>query len=156
MFIFIISHSVNWEPKSYSLSCWVKWQWLQGKLMTTWLHSQQPNHLTTNTVILQPLCGSLDFVRNNLGEPVPEETFTHSHLSWSSIIPYLLPPSFTIHDIQPVQFTYLIVFFHNLCPSILWSTAWPGTLNFILYAFLHPVIVFFLQHVPIPLQPVLL
>jgi len=22
-----------------------------------------------------------------LGEPVPEETFTHSHLSWSSVIP---------------------------------------------------------------------
>jgi len=26
------------------------------------------------------------------GEPVPEETFTHSHLSWSWIILYLLPP----------------------------------------------------------------
>jgi len=23
-----------------------------------------------------------------LGEPVPEETFTHSHLSWSLVIPY--------------------------------------------------------------------
>ena len=31
--------------------------------------------------------GSLDFVRDNLGEPVPEETFTHSHPSWSSNIP---------------------------------------------------------------------
>ena len=31
--------------------------------------------------------GSLDFVRDNPGEPVPEETFTHSNLSWSSIIP---------------------------------------------------------------------
>jgi len=31
------------------------------------------------------------FVRDNPGEPVPEETFTHSHSSWSSIIPiYLL------------------------------------------------------------------
>jgi len=29
----------------------------------------------------------VDFVRDNLGEPVPEETFTHSHSSWSSIIP---------------------------------------------------------------------
>jgi len=29
--------------------------------------------------------------------PVPEETFTHSHLSWSSIVPYLLHTS-TIHD----------------------------------------------------------
>jgi len=31
----------------------------------------------------QPFYGSLDFVQDNLGEPVPEETFTHSHLSWS-------------------------------------------------------------------------
>ena len=47
----------------------------------------------------------LGFVRDNPGELVPEETFTHSHLSWSSIIPYLLHPSFTIHDILLVQFT---------------------------------------------------
>jgi len=38
----------------------------------------------------QPFYGSLDFVRDNLGELVPEETFTHSHLSSSSVIPYLL------------------------------------------------------------------
>jgi len=60
------------------------------------------------------------------GEPVPEETFTHSHLSWSSIIPYLLPPSITIHGIQ---FTCLTVFFHNLSPSFFWSTSWPGTIS---------------------------
>jgi len=35
----------------------------------------------------QPFYGSLDFVRDNPGEPVPEETFTHSHSSWSSNIP---------------------------------------------------------------------
>jgi len=39
------------------------------------------------TTILWP------FVRDYQGVPVPEETFTHSHLSWSSIILYLLPPS---------------------------------------------------------------
>jgi len=39
---------------------------------------------------------SLDFVRDNPGKPVPEETFTHSHLSQSSIIPYLLPPSINL------------------------------------------------------------
>jgi len=44
---------------------------------------------TTTTTIY----GSLD----NPGEPVPEATFTHSHLLWSSIIPHLLPPSFKIH-----------------------------------------------------------
>jgi len=41
----------------------------------------------------QPFYGSLDFVRGKPGEPEPEETFTHSHLSWSSIVPYLLHPS---------------------------------------------------------------
>ena len=63
-------------------------------------------HTHTHTHI-QSFYGSLDFVRDNLGEPVPEETFTHSHLLWSSVIPYLLPPSITIHGIIPVQFTCL-------------------------------------------------
>ena len=59
------------------------------------------------------------------GELVAEETFTHSHLTWSSIILYLLPPSTTIHSILPVQFTCPAVFLHNLCPSLLLSTwAW--------------------------------
>jgi len=31
-----------------------------------------------------------------------------------------------------------------------------GTLHFILHTFLHPIIVFFSQHMPIPSQPVLL
>jgi len=36
--------------------------------------------ITINTTLqLQPFYGSLDFVRVNMGEPVPEETFTHSH-----------------------------------------------------------------------------
>jgi len=38
-------------------------------------------------------------------------------------------PSITIHDILPVQFMCLTAFFHNLCPSFLWSTSWPGTLT---------------------------
>jgi len=88
--------------------------------------------ITTHT---QPFYGSLDFVRDNQGEPVPEETFTHSHQSWSSVIPYLLPPSITI---LPVQFTCLTVFFHNLSLSFLLSTSWPGTLNYSI-----PIIVFF-------------
>jgi len=57
--------------------------------------------MTTHTTILQPMWAST-------------RTFTHSHWSWSSIIPYLLPHPFTIHDILPVQFTCLTVFFHNL------------------------------------------
>ena len=104
----------------------------------------------------QPFCGCLDFVWDNPGEPVPEETFTHSHLSWSSIIPYLLPPSITIHGIFPVQFICLLVFYHNLSPSFFWSISWPGTPHFILHTFLHQIIVFFSQHMPVPSQPVLL
>jgi len=44
--------------------------------------------------------------------------------------------------------------FHNLSPSFLWSTSWPCTLHFMLHTFLHPIIVFFSQHKPIPSQPV--
>ena len=96
--------------------------------------------------------GSLDFVRDNPGEPVPEEIFTHSHLSWSSIILYLLPSSITIHGILSVQFTCLTVFFHSLSPSFIWSTSWPGTLHFILRTFLHPIFVFFINRYSLSLQ----
>jgi len=48
----------------------------------------------------------------------------------------------------------LTVFLHHLSPSPLWYTSWSGTLCFILHTFLHPIIVFFLQHMPIPSQPV--
>jgi len=89
----------------------------------------------THTTILQ-LSG---FCLDNPGASVLEETFTHSHLLWSSVIPYLLSPFITSHDILPVQFTCLRVYFHNLSPSFLWSTSWPGTLNFILHTFLHPI-----------------
>jgi len=34
--------------------------------------------------------------------------------------------------------------------------SWSWTLNFILHTFLHPIIIFFSQHIPIPTQPVLL
>jgi len=107
-------------------------------------------------LLLQPFYGTLNFVQDSLGEPVSEETFTHSHRSWSSIILYLLPPSFTIRGILLVQFICLTVFFHYLSPSFLWSTSWSGTLRFILNTFLHPIIVFFSPHMPIPSQPVLL
>jgi len=38
----------------------------------------------------QPFYGSMDFVRDNPREPVPEETFTHSHLSWSLCLPIVI------------------------------------------------------------------
>jgi len=42
---------------------------------------------TATTTISRP------FVWDYPGEPLPEETFTHCHLSWSSVILHLLPPS---------------------------------------------------------------
>ena len=68
--------------------------------------------------------------------------------------PNLLSPSTTNHSILHIQSTCSTVFFHNFSPSFLWSTSWPGTLHFILHTFLHPIIVFFSQHMPIPSQPV--
>jgi len=90
-----------------------------------------PTHAHTHT---QPFYGSMDFVWDNPGEITPEEKFTHLHLSWTSIVPYLLLPCNTIHGILPVQSMHLTVFFHNVCPSFLWSTSWPSTLHFILHA----------------------
>jgi len=72
---------------------------------------------------------------------------THTHRGHQSS--YLLSPSTTIPVILPIQSTCFTVFFHNLCPSFLWSTSWPGTLHFILHTFLHPIIIFFSQHMPI-------
>ena len=64
-----------------------RWWWCDTTMYTT----------TTTTTILWP------FVQVYLGEPVPEETLTHSHLSWSSTILYQLPPSTTIYSILPVH-----------------------------------------------------
>ena len=68
--------------------------------------------------------------------------------------PYLLSPSTTTHGILRIQSRCSTVFFHNLSPSFLSSTSWPGTLHFILHTFPHPIIVFFSQDMPIPSQPV--
>jgi len=58
----------------------------------------------------QPFYGSLDFVREDPGELVPEETFTHSFFV---VISHHLFASST-YGILSVQFTCLTVFFHNL------------------------------------------
>jgi len=77
-------------------------------------HTHTHNHFTT-----------LNFLQYNPGQPVPAETFTHSHPSWSLVIPYLLPPSIMIHGIFPVQFTCLTLFFHNLSKfSLVYLLAW--------------------------------
>ena len=73
----------------------------------------------------------MDFVWNNPGEPVPGETFTHSHLSWSSVtlmcfihlIRSMASSLFNLHAWQS---------FSTISPSFLWPTTWPGNLHFIL------------------------
>jgi len=105
--------------------------------MTLVCFNEAKIHTYTHTHT-QPFYSSMDFVRDNPGEPVLEETFTHSHLLRSSIALYLLHPSNMIHGILPVQSTQLTIFFHNLSPSFHWSTSWLGTLHFILHTFLHP------------------
>jgi len=77
------------------------------------LQSPFPRSLTHTTVLR--LSG---FVRDNPVEPLMEETCTHSHLSWSSVIPYLL------HLLWSMAFLLFSlcewsVFFHNLSPSFL-------------------------------------
>ena len=44
----------------------------------TYAHTRTHAHTHTHT---QPFYGSLDFVQDKPGELLPEETFTHSHLS---------------------------------------------------------------------------
>ena len=121
-----------WPPAKYVMSHYYSLK-CNNKLISQHLIQNDLNdsdcvtyhvfHLECKLLLLQPFYSSQDFVRDNLGKPVPEETFTHSHLSWSSIIPYLLPPSFMIHGILLVQFTCLTVLFHNLTPSFLWFTS---------------------------------
>ena len=61
-----------------------------------------------------------------------------------------------VHSILFIQLTCLTVLSNNLFPGPLWFSPWSSTLNFILHAFLHPIIIIFSQHMPIPTQPVLL
>ena len=121
------------------------------RFIRTYMITQHTHtHTQTHT---QPFYGTVEIVRDNPGEPVPEETFTHyTHRGHQSSLSAF--PSTTTHGILCIQSTYSAVFFHNLSPSFLWSTSWPGTLHFILHTFLHPIIVFLSQHMPIPSQPV--
>ena len=75
-----------------------------------------------------------------------KKPFIHSGLSWSSIIPYLLPPSITIHgNLRAWQsfFTVSLQVFFGLPLGLALSTS-----HSIVHTFLHPIIVFFSQHIP--------
>jgi len=89
------------------------------------------------------------------GLPGWASTTTHPP-SWSSSSLYQLLPSAAIHSILPVQITCLAIFLHSLSPHRVWSTSWSGALHLIVHTFCHPISAVFLQHMPIPSQPVLL
>jgi len=83
---------------------------------------QHPNTHTHTTVLR--LCGFCP------GQPGWAGTRRNIHPLTPILVinrPYLLSPSTTIHGILPIQSTCLTVFFHNLSPSFLWSSSWPGT-----------------------------
>jgi len=72
-----------------------------------------------------------------------------SHIVWASVTVYSWRH---LHG----RFTCLTVLSYNLSPGSLWSCSWSWTLNFILHTFLHPIIIFFSRHLPVPTRPVLL
>jgi len=78
---------------------------------------------------------------------------THTYI----IINHPLSASSIYYNLQhpPCSIYVLDSLLHKLSPSPLWCTSGFGTLHFILHTFPHSIGVFFLQHMPIPLKPVL-
>ena len=154
------SDTTSLPTTSTKLSCLVAgtktWTGTATQPCADWEMNQWNHKFCTQTVVLPhtTVLWLSEFCMGQPGESVPEETFTRSHLSQSSIVPYLLHPSNMIHGIRLVQSTHLTVFIHNLSPSFLWSASWSGTLHFTLCTFLHPITVFFSQHMPIQSQAV--
>jgi len=88
---------------------------------------------------------------------------------WASTRRNIHPPTYP--DYQPIFINFLIyhdpqhppcyvldnLFAHfSPSPYPIWFTSCSGALHLILHTFLHPISVFFLQHMPIPLKDVLL
>jgi len=102
-------------------------RWMCGLKLKDRVPSKELRERDYIHTLTQPFYGSIDLFRDNPGEPIPEEhSPTHTHhghqspLSTSSIYysPWHLPYS--------INMIYSL--FHNLSPSFLWSTSWPGTL----------------------------
>jgi len=64
-----VDHSVTWQQ------C----PWIT-MFMLLLLRALKTKRKAVDNTHTQPFYGSVDFVWDNPGEPVPEETFTHSHL----------------------------------------------------------------------------
>jgi len=131
----------QWGWSLPRIASFQKWNRVRRVEQWSLLTANRKLLMNTTTVVLRP------FVRDYRGEPETEETFTHPP-SWSSSNIYQLLPSTRIHSILPVWIACLAIFLDNLSTS----TSWSGALHLIFNTFLHPVSVFFLQHMPIPSQ----
>jgi len=74
------------------------------------IENNRVHHWLSDYTHTQLFYGS-GFCPGQPGWAVTRRNIPHSHQLWSSVIPYLLPPSFMIHGILPAQFTCLTVFF---------------------------------------------
>ena len=91
------------------------------------------------------------------GLPGQAGTRWNTHPPAILIIIQSLSASSIYHDPQhPPCSNYVLCNLIAQSLSPLWSTSWSGALHLIFHAFLHPISVFFSEHMPIPSQPVLL
>jgi len=71
----------------------------------------------------------------------PTHTYTDHQSSFICFLHLLQSVAISLFNLRAWHF-----FWHNHCPSLLWSTSWSGTLHFILHTFLHPITVLFATH----------
>ena len=91
-------------------------------------------HTHTHTTVIL----SFNFVRDNRVRRYQKK---HNPLTPIVVINHPLSASSNYYDPwHPLCSNYVPdSFFHNLSPSFLWSTSWPGTFHFILHTFLHTI-----------------
>ena len=95
------------------------------------------------TAHIQPFYGSLDFVQDNLREPVPQKKHSPTHTYRGHNLSLIC----FVHLLQSMASCSIYVpdTYHNIS-KFLWSTSWPGTLHFILHTFHHPITLLFAAH----------
>ena len=144
---------INWHSCYRNIVENTDTSWIQYSNVTQKRDRWKVNLTTTTstTTVLWP------FVRDcpNKGPTLYQKKHSHTHLSSSSSNLYHL-----FHLLWSIaSFLFSLRAWQSSCTTsvqVLWSTSWSGALHLILHTFHYPISVFFLQHMPIPLQPVLL
>ena len=127
---------------------------LSGTTMVSrYQKKHSPNHHPDHRPIF------ISFFHGHLSMPVPSwssqfsaKTFNlpfHFSTCCRNFFLHSCPRHLNFHSILPVQITCLAIFLYNLSPRPLWSTSWSGALHLIFHTCLHPISVFFSQHMPI-------